>query len=389
MEPIVFRQSDVKDPYRLYKERLLEGPIHSDPNGNLWGIYGYAECQALLSHPSTAIPALNPANNDRLNEDAWLIQGHLVRIANPPQHEIARWSGMHLMDQMCRPSIAGILENCLHPSGNQNEIDWVEKVGKALPVALMAKSFEFKQEVSDYIVANIAALTRIMSPEKTPQQVAEINRIVTALIPMVRRHLLATTPYPLMVDALCRQYSLKKEEGICYMTSNLIGLFIQGYDACRGLLSTALLSVLSKTSSERPALSDEKYMEKCIVETLRYYPTVHNTRRLVTADLSCHDKKIKKGDTLFIILAAANRDPAKFNQPDLFTIDRSNNNEHMTLGSGPHYCLAKYYAAAMATQTLACLFEKYKQVEWIESELEYEPLINIRMPKKVLVNIKR
>ena len=389
MEPIVFRQSDVKDPYRLYEERLRESPIHQDPAGNLWGIYGYAECEALLSHPFTSIPALNPDNKDGLNDDAWLVQKHLVRIANPPQHELARWSGMHLMDQMRRPSIAGILEACLHGTGGQNEIDWVDQVGKILPVALMAKSFEFNKEVSDYIAANIATLTKIMSADKTPQQVSEINRIITTLYPMVRRHLLNTTPYPLMVDTLCRQYSLKKEEGLFYITSNLIGLFIQGYDACRGLLCTALLSVLNKTGSDRSGLSDKNYMKKCIVETLRYNPTVHNTRRLVTSDLSCHEKEIKKGDTLFIILAAANRDPAKFNRPDLFAIDRSNNSEHMTLGSGPHYCLAKYYAVAMAAETLTCLFERYKQVEWIDSELEYEPLINIRMPKKVLVNIQR
>jgi cytochrome P450 len=389
MEPIVFRQSDVKDPYRLYDQRLRESPIHRDPDSRLWGIYGYEECKTILSHPSTAIPVLNPGNRDGLHDMAWRVQNHLVRIANPPQHEIARWAGMHLMDQMLRPSITEILEACIGPSAGSSGFDWVSQVGKVLPVALMAKSFGFEKEISDYIAANIASLTRIMSPDKTSQQVTEINRIITDLFPMVHRHLLASAPYPLMADTLCRQYSLKMEEAFFYLTSNLIGLFIQGYDACRGLLCTALLSALGKTGADRSSLSDKKYMEKCVVETLRYDPTVHNTRRLVTADLSIGDKEIKKDDILFIILAAANRDPRKFEQPDRFTPDRANNKEHMTLGSGPHYCLAKYYAVAMAVETLACLFERYTQITWMENELEFEPLINIRMPKKVIVTIRR
>ena len=388
MEPIVFRQSDVKDPYRLYEDRLRVSPIHHDPSNNLWGIYGYDDCKLLLNHPSTAIPALNPDNKDGLNELAWLIQDHLVRISNPPRHEIARWAGIHLMEQMKRPSISPLLENLLHRTDKNGEINWVEKVGRILPVRFMSKSFGFDTQIDEYITGNIAALTKIMSPDKTRQQVEEINTIATALFPMVRSHILATPPYPDMIDLLCKGYDLDKDTAISYVVSNLIGLFIQGYDACRGLLSTALLSVLTRGGATRPGLTGKTNMGKWVVETLRFDPTVHNTRRLVTEDISCRGQVIKKGETLFILLAAANRDPLKFAQPALFDIDRINNGEHMTLGAGPHSCLARYFAVAMATETLACLFEKHSSITLVDANMEYEPLINIRMPKKVLIEIR-
>jgi len=388
MEPIVFRQSDVKDPYALYEARLRESPIHKDPDNTLWGIYGYDDCKMLLSHPSTEIPALNPGNKDGLNDYAWLIQDHLVRISNPPRHEIARWTGIHLMVQMTKPSIPTILTTLLQRSGNLPELDWVEKVSKLLPILLMLKSFDFDPPDSDYIAGNIASLTKIMSPEKTKEQIAEINTIATALFPMVSRLLLATPPYPDMIEALCKGYSLDKETAISYVVSNLIGLFIQGYDACRGLLSNALLSVLRQGSTRQPGLADKNNMGKWVVETLRFDPPVHNTRRIVTGDISCSHQQIKKGETLFIVLAAANRDPGKFQQPALFNIERANKEEHMTLGAGPHSCLAKYFAVQLATDTLACLFEKYKTITLADNNMEYEPLINIRMPKKILLEIR-
>jgi cytochrome P450 len=387
MEPIVFRQSDVKDPYPIYETRLRENPIHKDPDSPLWGIYGYEECKMLLAHPSTGIPALNPGNKDGLNEFAWLIQDHLVRISNPPQHEVARWTGIHLMTQMSQPSIPAILETLLQAPGARKEIDWVETVGKQLPTLLMLQSFGFNARDGEPIAANIAALTKIMSPDKTAQQVADINTITTALFPLVRKHLLTTDPYPALVEALSKGYSLDKDTAVAYLVSNLIGLFIQGYDACRALLSNVLLSVLARAGSGRPGLADKKVMGKWVMETLRFDPAVHNTRRLVTGDISCAGHEIKKGETLFIILAAANRDPRKFHQPTVFDLERDNREDHMTLGSGPHSCLARYFAVWLATETLACLFEKYKTITLMDPHMEYEPLINIRMPKKIIVEI--
>jgi len=379
MEPIVFLQSDVKDPYSLYEDRLWEGPIHKDPDKALWGIYGYEECKTLLSHPLTEIPALNPGNKDGLNEYAWLLQDHFVRISNPPRHEVARWAGIHLMTQMTRPSIPAILEGLMQRSGKHGEINWVEQVGKVLPVALMLKSFKFNAKDSEYIAENIASLTKIMSPEKTKEQVTEINTIATALFPIVRRHILETHPYPDMVEALSRGYDLDKDTAIAYVVSNLIGLFIQGYDACRGLLSP---------QQPQSGLADKKIMGKWVMETLRFDPPVHNTRRVFTGDISLRHKEIKKGDILFIILAAANRDTRKFDRPRLFNIERSNDDEHMTLGSGPHSCLAKYFAVQLTTETLACLFEKYRTVTLADANMEYEPLVNIRMPKKIIIDLK-
>jgi cytochrome P450 len=390
MEPIVFLQSDVKDPYSLYEDRLRQSSIHKDPDKALWGIYGYEDCKTLLSHPSTAIPALNPGNKDGLNEYAWLLQDHFVRISNPPRHEVARWTGIHLMTQMTRPSIPGILEDLMQRSGKHGKINWVEQVGKMLPVAVMLKSFEFNARDSEYIAENMASLTKIMSPEKTKGQVAEINMIAAALFPIVRRHILETPPYLNMVEALSRGYDLDNDTAMQYVVSNLIGLFIQGYDACRGLLSNALLSVLREDGTQRlqSGLTDKKNMGKWVMETLRFDPPVHNTRRIVTGDISLRHKEIKKGDVLFIILAAANRDTRKFERPRLFNIERSNNDQHMTLGSGPHSCLAKYFAVQLTTETLACLFEKYRTVTLVDPDMDYESLVNIRMPKKIIIDLK-
>lgn len=390
MEPIVFLQSGVKDPYSIYEARLRENPVHKDPVKALWGIYGYEECQTFLSHPSTAIPDSDPNNTDGLNEYAWLIRDHLVRISNPPRHEIARWAGIHLMTQMTKPSIPRILSNLLRRPPVHNGIDWVEEVAKRLPMALMLQSFAFKEDDSEYITTHLGALTKILSPERTKEQVAVINNMATELFSIVRHHILATPPYLDMANALSRGYHLDEDTSIAYIVSNLIGLFIQGYDACRGLLCNGLLSILRENSPQqsRSGFSDRAIMTKWIIETLRFDPTVHNTRRVVTSDISFRGQEIKKDDTLFIVLAAANWDPKKFDRPSLFDIERKNNDQYMTLGYGPHSCLGKYFAVQLTTDTLACFFERYSKIRWLETELVYEPLVNIRMPKRVMIDWK-
>ncbi len=83
----------------------------------------------------------------------------------------------------------------------------------------------------------------------------------------------------------------------------------------------------------------DKYLENAIEEVLRYTSTTTNFRRTATVDTAIGGTPVKKGDKIYLSYAAANRDPAVFQDPHHFDITRSNARKHIAFGTGPHVCI--------------------------------------------------
>jgi cytochrome P450 len=160
-------------------------------------------------------------------------------------------------------------------------------------------------------------------------------------------------------------------------------LFIQSYDAGRGILSNSLLQILANKS-----FSDRSEIQKSIIETLRFDPPIHNTRRVANTDIILGETIIKEGEKILLVLASANRDSEKFETESNFDIERVNNNENLTFGIGGHMCLAKHFSINLATEVLWFLFKEHNTIKLLENSIEYEPMINARLPKNIWISIQ-
>src|SRR5438477_6813978 len=95
----LFRQSDVRDPYRIYAEQLLNNPVYWDDENKLWALYSYKACKEILSNPAALVPQVA---TEGLNDYALAITGGLVRLSNAPGHALARKAAL-LMFQRMKP----------------------------------------------------------------------------------------------------------------------------------------------------------------------------------------------------------------------------------------------------------------------------------------------
>ena len=290
MQPAIFLQSEVQDPYAIYANFLHENPVY-------WDI-------------------------------------------------TERETAMQLFRSMRPVSVAEILAQLLT---NKKEIDWVETVCKKLPVLTILKSFGFKEDDCSFILTHIASLTKIMLPVKTTEQLAAVNTSSKEIYTLIEQHL--KTP---SVAAI----------------SNLAGLLIQSFDAGRGTLSNTLLHSFQ-----------QKYHH--IIETLRFDSPIHNTRRIAAEDINQH---IKKGQSILLVLAAANRDEQQF--ADAGTYNRNNNNELLTFGVGAHACIARHLSVSMATEALEYLYTAHPSAKLLQKHIEYEPLVNARLCKQLLISLQ-
>ncbi len=127
-------------------------------------------------------------------------------------------------------------------------------------------------------------------------------------------------------------------------------LLFGGIETTEGMIANALFHLLS-----HPA---QPLTPNAIEESLRLEPAAATIDRYATGDTEFGGARIKKGDLVTISIAAANRDPATFDDPDRFDITRENARLHLAFAHGPHVCIGMHLARLEAHTAVARVFER-------------------------------
>lgn len=354
------------DHRAIYSRQLNENPLWYDVNLHTWAAYGYAHCKFILQHEAAFIPP--PVVEDTLSEKGTLLLKSMARLSNGEHHDASRTAAMALFAKIKRAPVALILKELLNGIMTGDGFDWVDVVAKQLPVRLLLTGLDFNDNDSNYVAENLKDLVRIMLPNKSGQDIQKLNPLVDNVYRMAEKY--AGTM------GLLTGGKQTNELIIC----NLLGLFIQSYDAGRGLLCNSLLNLVKYGAGRK---SD---WNKLVMETLRYDPPVHNTRRIAVNDISIDGQTIKAGEIILIVLAAANMDEKVFANPSQFDLTRENNVQHLTFGLGGHNCLAKYFCVDMAAEVCTFLAGNFSRIQILQKEFTYEPQLNVRLVKQLMVS---
>ena len=384
MQTALFRHSDVCDPYELYAKMLIEQPIFRDPVSSSWIVYDYSHCRQLLQNDLAQIPRQAPEKEKSLNEYSLQLLRHLVRLSNPPDHALTREAIFRLFGARLPVFIPELVKELLPSSDSPIEIDWMGSLCNQLPTRILAASFGFSRADTDTILTGIQDLIKIMLPVRSDEQTAAVNKAAAEIYTVTERHFTKR----LFEKSWERMPFFTDKNSITPVcVSNLVGLFIQSYDAGRGILANSLLQLLKKGDRKELYSCNRDYISRCVLETLRYDPPVHNTRRILTEDIVISNKRLEKDQIVVLMLAAANRDGRQFAHPDIFDPYRDNNKELLTFGNGAHECMARHFSIHMTTETLCYLFQTYDSIE-LRGRPDYKPLINVRIPKEMLITLK-
>ncbi len=130
-----------------------------------------------------------------------------------------------------------------------------------------------------------------------------------------------------------------------------IFLIVAGNETTRTATSHGLLALLDHRDSLDRLVRDPSLMPGAVEEMLRWEPPIHHFRRTATTDVRLGDTAIAAGDKVLMWYAGSNRDPAVFDDPHSFLIDRSPN-PHLSFGIGEHFCLG----ASLARLSLRLVF---------------------------------
>jgi cytochrome P450 len=127
------------------------------------------------------------------------------------------------------------------------------------------------------------------------------------------------------------------------MLDMLTVLVLAGLDTTRAQLAYMLRHLAIHPEHRRRLTEQPELIPPFVEEVLRYYTMIFGDGRKVTRDLEFHGAQLKKGDMVYGLVSAANRDPRHYERANEFLIDRKKNN-HFGFAGGPHRCLGMHLA---------------------------------------------
>lgn len=141
--------------------------------------------------------------------------------------------------------------------------------------------------------------------------------------------------------------------------SNAAVFLFGGIETSEGMTSNLLVHLLSPDEHGRRAwdglLADPRLVDAAVEESLRLEPAAARVDRYATTDATLGGSAIRRGDLVIVSLAAANRDPAVFEQPDRFDVHRPEARQHVTFAVGPHACIGAQLARLQARAAVQAL----------------------------------
>jgi len=166
-------------------------------------------------------------------------------------------------------------------------------------------------------------------------------------------------------------------------------LLTAGNETTANLLGNGILALCRHPGQFEMLRSDLSLVPAAVEEMLRYDPPQQGTVRWAKADTEVDGTPIHAGQPIVILLGAANHDPAKFENPDVFDITRRASDDHVAFGEGIHHCLGVGVARYEAVKALSALLERFPKLRLANpgEEVVYKPTFFIRGIKSLPVAV--
>ncbi|MGZ4247422.1 MAG: cytochrome P450 [Solirubrobacteraceae bacterium] len=142
------------------------------------------------------------------------------------------------------------------------------------------------------------------------------------------------------------------------IVSNAAVLLFGGIETTEGMIANAVLALLERPEALARVRREPDLLDAAIEESLRLEPAAAVVDRYAVGDVELGGVAIGGGELVRVSIAAANRDPAAFTDPDRFDLERANSGRHLAFAHGPHVCVGVHLARLEARTALSILLNR-------------------------------
>lgn len=168
-------------------------------------------------------------------------------------------------------------------------------------------------------------------------------------------------------DDLLSELIAVEEAGDRLAPEELVAMIAQmlyaGHETTRNLIGNGLFCLLENPAELARLREDLSLVEGAVEEMLRYEPPIIYLSRVVHNSCELAGVEFEAGSVIHMSLSAANRDPKRYTDPDLFNITRTDN-RHMSFGFGAHFCLGASIARMESRVAFETLLSRFSSIEW-------------------------
>ncbi len=147
------------------------------------------------------------------------------------------------------------------------------------------------------------------------------------------------------------------------LVSNAAVFLFGGIETSEGMTSNVLHHLLADPTQLEAVRAQPALVDSAIEESLRLEPAAARVDRYATADVELGGVLIRRRDLVVVSLAAANRDPEHFDEPDRFIVGRSNGRTHLSFATGPHACIGAQLARLETRAVVGAVLEQLPGIE--------------------------
>lgn len=317
-----------------------------------------------------------------------------ILTADPPVHSrLRRLVSKAFTPRRVRelePRIQEITDDLLNRAGDCRAIEAMAILANALPVIVIAELLgiaaadhnQFKQWSNDLV----SSFGQDMATGPSPAGLAAKDALRSYLSQVIvqRRANPADDLISALVAASDDAEVLSENELLAFV----VLLLLAGNETTTNLIGNGLLALCQHPDEQQRLRESHELIPTAIEEMLRYDPPVQMTVRMPTSTTTVGGTEIPAGTLAFVLLAAANRDPAQFLRPERFDVSRKPN-EHVSFGEGIHFCLGAPLARLEGAIAIKSMLERFPRLQLAnpEAKLEYRGSMALRGLSHLLLSV--
>jgi cytochrome P450 len=394
-----------RDPYPFYRELRGRAPVLRSSIGPLV-LSRYHDCLEALRDPRLGrgtwarlrgelpMPRVPAGFDVDLERTRGFFEraGNSMLFADPPDHTrlrqlVSRAFTPQRVERL-RPAVQALVNDLLDAMAEAGEVDVIESLAFPLPVTVIGELLGVppadRAGFQPLVSAGVAALDPTVDSATLERAIALQDQMAgyfAGLVAERRRQ---------PADDLLSGLVAARDEGDALSDDEVIGtailLFAAGFETTTNLVGNGLLALLRHPDQLQRWRADPDLARSGVEELLRWDSPVQLNARTALVPAEVAGQKLAPGDFVTLLVAGANRDPAKFGDGEVLDVGRSDN-APLSFGSGIHHCLGAALARMEGEVVFNSLLSRFGTIELAVDEPERRPTLVLRALKSLPVRL--
>ena len=399
-DPLEFFGVDaLQDPYPLYDRLRAEGPVHRVGESGFYAVCSWEAINDAVNRPAdfssnltatmtfTAQGAVVPFEMDGLGGPT-----QVLATADDPAHATHRKMLVHQLAakriRAIEPFITSTFDQLWADGLRDGHIEWMGVLANRLPMMVVARLIGVPDADVDQLVKWAYASTELLDGLVDQQQLEAAGAAAIELGNYIhdRFDLAVSDPQDDLLGSLATAYRAGGFDEITAQVMMVI-LFGAGGESTASLLGNSMWIFATRPDLQQHVRDTRDLLAPFIEEALRYEPPFRGHYRHVVADTTLGGMDLPAGSRLLLLWGAANRDPAQFDAPHEFRLDRAGGKGHITFGKGSHFCVGAALARLEAQIVLRAVLDRTSRIEAVDVG-SWLPSILVRRRERLGLAVK-